>query len=71
LPFPQGNIFQAREAQRYEMIRQEIINTARRQEDMEDIRKAIEELRKRRDVERDALRDARRDSVIARDTIIK
>lgn len=73
IPFPQGNIFAARDATRYEAIRREIIENARRQEDMEDIKGNIKALRERIDAERRLQRErvARRDSVIAsRDTII-
>lgn len=73
IPFPQGNIFAARDATRYEAIRREIIENARRQEDMEDIKSNIKALRERIEAERQLERErvARRDSVVAsRDTII-
>jgi hypothetical protein len=73
IPLPQGNILASRDATKYEAVRREIIENARRQEDMEDIKKNIKALRERMDAERKAAKEgiAKRDSVIAsRDTII-
>ena len=65
IPFPQGNIEQARAAQELASMRQEIIEMARRSETAEEFREYVDELRQRKQEERDRER-ARR---AARDTI--
>ena len=65
IPFPQGNIEQSRAAQELASMRQEIIEAARRAETAEEFREYVDELRRRKQEERDRER-ARR---AARDTI--
>jgi hypothetical protein len=65
IPFPQGNIEQARAARELASMRQEIIEAARRAETAEEFREYVDELRRRKQEERDRER-ARR---AARDTI--
>ncbi len=70
LPIPQGNVDRMREQAQIERTRQEIVENARRQEDIKEIRNAIRELRARKDAERRAKLTGT-DSIIAgRDTII-
>ncbi len=65
IPFPQGNIEQAQAAQELAIMRQEIIEMARRSETAEEFREYVDELRQRKQEERERER-ARR---AARDTI--
>lgn len=71
IPAPEGNYYQAKQAQAMQRIREEIIRTTQRQEDLKDIRGYIAELRARKAAERDASRHDRAaaDSV-ARDSLI-
>lgn len=64
LPLPQGNYDQAKAAQELQRMREDIIQAARRAETAEEFRKYVEELRKRKDAEREAARAAQRDSVV-------
>lgn len=64
LPFPQGNYDQAKAAQELQRMREDIIQAARRAETMEEFRKYVEELRQRKDAEREAQRAAKRDTVV-------
>lgn len=64
LPWPQGNYDQAKRAAELEQMRQDIVQAARRAETAADFREYVEEVRKRRDAERELERGA-----VARDTI--
>jgi hypothetical protein len=63
LPLPQGNYEQAQDAAHLQRMREEIIWAARRAETAEEFRSYVNELRKRKQAERDAER-ARRDTII-------
>lgn len=63
LPLPQGNYERAQDAANLQRMRQEIIEAARRAETAADFRRYVEEVRKRRDAEREKEK-ARRDTVI-------
>lgn len=64
LPFPQGNIDQSRVAMELMRYRQDIMQAAARAETATEFRKYVNELRKRKDQEREAKLRARRDTVI-------
>lgn len=64
IPFPQGNYDQAKAARELQRMREDIIQAARRAETMEEFRKYVDELRQRKDAEREAARAARRDTVV-------
>jgi hypothetical protein len=63
LPLPQGNYERAQDAANLQRMREEIIDAARRAETASDFRRYVEEVRKRRDAEREREK-ARRDTVI-------
>lgn len=63
LPLPQGNYEQAQDAAALQRIREDIIDAARRAETAEEFRDNVQELRRRKQAERDAER-ARRDTII-------
>jgi hypothetical protein len=65
LPLPQGNIQQAQAAQELARMRQEIIESARRAESAAEFRQYVDEVRQRKQEERDAerARKARRDTI--------
>jgi hypothetical protein len=65
IPFPQGNIEQAQAARELQMMREDIIDAARRAETAEEFRTYVDELRRRKQEERERER-ARR---AVRDTI--
>lgn len=67
LPLPQGNYDQAQRAAELQRMRMDILQAARRAETAEQFRKYVEEIRKRKDAEREAgrgARPARRDTII-------
>lgn len=64
LPFPQGNIDQARAANDLMRMREDIMQAAQRAQTAEEFRKYVNELRKRKDQEREARKRAPRDTVI-------
>jgi len=64
LPFPQGNIDQSRAANELMRYREDIMQAARRAETAAEFKKYVNELRKRKDQEREAKRKAARDTVI-------
>lgn len=71
LDLPEGNIFDAKEKQRYEQIRQDIIRQAQRQADTKQVKAYIAEIRERVDEERRRRMATVTDSLVAvRDTII-
>jgi hypothetical protein len=63
LPLPQGNYDQARDAANLARMREDILQAARRSENAEQFRKYVDELRRRKQEERDKEK-ARRDTVI-------
>lgn len=66
LPWPQGNIEQARSAAELQRIRQDIIQAAERAETAAQFRRYVDAVRKRKQAERDSLRalpGARRDTI--------
>lgn len=68
LPFPQGNYYEAKAEQELMRIRADIIRAARASENAEDFKDYVEQVRRRKQQERDAER-ARREAA-ARDTVI-
>lgn len=64
LPFPQGNIDQSRAAMELMRYREDIMQAAARAETAAEFRKYVNELRKRKDQEREARKRAQRDTVI-------
>lgn len=64
LPFPQGNYDQAKAAQELQRMREDIIQAARRAETAEEFRRVVDDLRRRKDAEREAARAAQRDTVV-------
>ena len=60
LPFPQGNLDQAKADQRLMDMRDDIYRAARRAQTTEDFKQAIKELREEKDRERELLRNQRR-----------
>ncbi len=64
LPFPEGNYYQAQEARELQEMREDILRAARRAETAENFRNYVEEVRKRKDAEREAMRKAKRDTII-------
>jgi hypothetical protein len=64
IPLPQGNYDQAQAAAELQRMRDDIISAARRAETAAEFRNYVQELRKRRDAEREAER-AKGDTVIA------
>ncbi len=64
LPMPQGNYDAAQDAAELQRMREEILDAAQRAETAAEFRKYVEELRKRKQAERDAAR-AKRDSTVA------
>lgn len=67
LPFPQGNYYEAKAEQELQRVRTDIIRAARAAENAEDFKHYVEQVRKRKQEERDAER-ARK--AAARDTVI-
>ncbi len=63
LPFPQGNYEQAQAAAQLQGMREDIIQAARRAETAKEFRSYVNELRRRRDEERERLK-ARRDTIV-------
>lgn len=63
LPFPQGNIDQAYDAQRLLQMRQDIIQAARRAESADMFRTYVDQVRMRKAAEREAARAAKRDTI--------
>ena len=59
LPLPQSDYDRNREAAELARVREDILRTVRGMEDRKDIKRYIAELRKRRDEEREAERQAR------------
>jgi hypothetical protein len=64
LPLPQGNYDAAQDAAELQSMRDEILNAAQRAQTAEEFRKYVDDLRKRKQAERDAER-ARRDTTVA------
>jgi hypothetical protein len=64
LPFPQGNIDQSRAANELLRYRDDIMQAARRAETAAEFKKYVNELRKRKDAEREARRKLARDTII-------
>lgn len=64
LPLPQGNYDAAQDAAELQSMRDEILNAAQRAQTAEEFRKYVDDLRKRKQAERDAAR-ARRDTTVA------
>jgi len=64
LPFPQGNIDQSRAANELMRYREDIMQAARRAETAAEFKKYVNELRKRKDQEREVRRKVARDTVI-------
>ena len=64
LPFPEGNYYQAQEARELQEMREDILRAARRAETAENFRTYVEEVRKRKDAEREAKRKVKRDTII-------
>lgn len=64
LPFPQGNIDQSRAAMELMRYREDIMQAAQRAETAAEFKRYVNELRKRKDQEREAKRKAPRDTVI-------
>lgn len=64
LPFPQGNIDQSRAANELMRYREDIMQAAQRAETAAEFKKYVNELRKRKDQEREAKRKAPKDTVI-------
>ncbi len=64
LPFPQGNIDQARAANELMGYREDIMQAARRAETTAEFNRYVKELRKRKDQEREAKKKVARDTVI-------
>lgn len=69
LPLPQGNYDAAKDAADLQRMREEIIDAANRAETAAEFRKYVDELRKRKQAERDAER-AKRDTTVAGTTKI-
>jgi hypothetical protein len=67
LPFPQGNYYEVKREQELQRIRADIIRAARAAENAEDFRHYVNEVRKRKQEEREAER-ARQEA--ARDTVV-
>jgi hypothetical protein len=67
IPFPQGNYYEAKAEAELQRIRADIIRAARAAENAEDFRHYVEQVRKRKQAERDAER-ARR--AAPRDTVV-
>lgn len=53
LPLPQGNYYQAKDAQNLQLIREDIMQAARQAETNADFRRFVREIRKRKDAERE------------------
>lgn len=64
LPFPQGNIDQSRAANELMRYREDIMQAAQRAHTAAEFKRYVNELRKRKDQEREARRKAARDTVI-------
>ena len=64
LPLPGGNYDQAQDAAELQRMREEILDAAQRSESAAEFRKYVEELRRRKQAERDAAR-AKRDTTVA------
>ena len=64
LPMPQGNYDAAQDAAELQRMRDEILDAARRSESAAEFRRYVEELRKRKQAERDAAK-AKRDTTVA------
>lgn len=64
LPFPQGSYYQAKDAAELGRMREDIMQAARRAETAEQFREYVNELRRRKDAEREERHKAKRDSVI-------
>jgi hypothetical protein len=64
LPLPQGNYDAAQDAAELQRMREEILDVARRSESAAEFRKYVDELRRRKQEERDAAK-AKRDTTVA------
>ncbi len=64
LPFPQGNIDQSRAALELMRMREDIMQAAQRAQTAAEFRKYVNELRKRKDQEREAKRKVPKDTII-------